>query len=246
MDKRVLFLSLPFLTFLILHVTCSSIHDIPIPSTARFEQNLSDYAIYQGEMKDLVPTAEYTLLELNSPLFSNYSKKQRLVRLPTGTQMEQNGSGLPTFPDGTVLVKTFFYDIDQRDELLGKQVIETRLEIKSQGVWNVGTYIWNDSLTEATLALDGFDKQVRWTDASGEPQVINYHFPDQRECVSCHQQHAQVQPIGPTLRNLNIDVVRDHTTINQLAYLQSHGLIHSFSIDQTARLPDYRSPDESL
>lgn len=216
-------------------------HLIPVPMTEQFAENLTAYDIYQGELQDLVPTNDYHLLELNSPLFSNYSEKQRLVKLPVGTQILENGNGIPIFPEGTILVKTFYYFHDERDESLGKQVIETRLLIKKEGLWNVATYIWNDAQTEATLTLNGFDKQVRWTDASGTDQVIDYHFPDQNECVACHQQNAEVFPIGPSLRNLNIEVTRDNFTTNQLAHLQYVGLMNDFDVAQVEEIPDYKN-----
>ncbi|HAA14608.1 MAG TPA: hypothetical protein DCE41_24145 [Cytophagales bacterium] len=219
---------------------------IPIPMTVQFEQNLSAYNIFQGDPGELVPANDYTLLELNSTLFSNYSEKQRLVKLPTGSQMTETGNGLPSFPDGTILVKTFFYPIDERDETLGRQVVETRLLIKAEGQWNVGTYIWNDAQTEASLELNGFDKQVEWINLQGASRTIDYHFPDQDECAACHQQNAQVLPIGPALRNLNIEVTRDNFTINQLVHLQDNGLLTDFDVSQIGQLPDYKDASLSL
>lgn len=74
-------------------------------------------------------------------MFSNYAEKQRLVKVPAGEQIIYNGNGIPTFPEGSILAEIFFYCNDARDVSLGKKVIETRLFIKADGLWNVATYI---------------------------------------------------------------------------------------------------------
>lgn len=219
---------------------------IPIPMTVEFEQTLSSYNIYQGTLKNLEPSSNFHLIELNSSLFSNYAKKQRLVKIPVGTKIIKNENGIPLFPEGTILVKTFFYYNDERDENLGKKVIETRLLIKSEGLWNVATYIWNDNQTSATLELNGFDTQVSWITSTGINRSITYHFPDQDECASCHQANSEVLPIGPSLRNMNIDVMRSNTTINQLEHFQSIGVLNTFDVSQINQISNYHDLNLSL
>ncbi|WP_338769222.1 c-type cytochrome [Bernardetia sp. ABR2-2B] len=187
------------------------------------------------------PSAEYHLLELSSALFSNYAEKQRLVKLPTGEKMIYDGNGIPIFSNGTILVKTFYYFNDVRDTTLGKKVIETRLLIKSEGLWNVATYVWNDEQTDADLKLNGYDTQVSWTTLSGINRTIRYQVPNQNECISCHQLNSEVLPIGPKLRNLNIDVIRNNESINQLEHLQSLEILNDFDKSQVAKIPNYKS-----
>ena len=64
----------------LLFTACGIDAGIPVPNTVDFEENLSAYKIYQGDMGSLNPSDDYQLLELKSPLYSNYSLKQRLVR----------------------------------------------------------------------------------------------------------------------------------------------------------------------
>ena len=59
---------------------------------------------------------------------------------------------------------------------------------------NVGTYVWNDEQTEATLTLDGFDRDIAWIDENGDIQEIQYEYPDQRDQVFCHQRNEEVTP----------------------------------------------------
>jgi len=95
-----------------------------------FAPNLAAYNIYKGVMSDLIPANDVHPLELSTALFTDYAEKQRLVKVPAGTMMYANGDGLPDFPNGTILVKTFYYYDDVRKPDRGKRIIETRLEIK--------------------------------------------------------------------------------------------------------------------
>ncbi|GAB5558050.1 MAG: hypothetical protein SchgKO_22630 [Schleiferiaceae bacterium] len=217
---------------------------ITIPRTENFQQNLSSYNIYSGTLSDLIPNADYVPLELSSALFSNYAKKQRLVKLPAGTQMTYDGEGIPNFPEGTILVKTFYYPVDERYDSLGIEIVETRLLIKNSGLWNVAAYVWNADQTEATLDLNGHAKNVSWTDEIGDTRTIPYDVPNENDCAACHQKNEVLQPVGPTMRNLNIEVQHDSATQNQLEFLQAMGILNDFSIGLVGEIPDYS--DQSL
>lgn len=212
-----------------------------------FAPSLHAYNIYQAPMSDLVPADDVHLLELSTALFTDYSEKQRLVKLPEGTVMQSNGDGLPTFPDGTILVKTFYYYNDLRNPALGKRVIETRLEIKQGNRWDIVTYVWNDAQTDATLSKDGLNTRVQWITAQGSRRSINYHVPSQAECTQCHKsrQHTVI-PIGPKLRNLNHDVLRSGQTVNQLEHLQAVKILNNFERSHIAMLPDINDPAVTL
>ena len=236
----------PTLLLLSIHTltACGIDAGIPIPDTVDFEESLSAYQIYQGDMGDLTPSPDYQLLELRSPLYSNYSLKQRLVHLPEGTQIQHLDNGIPEFPEGTILVKTFYYPVDERDSALGHQVVETRLEILSEGEWNVGTYVWNVDQSDAELVLKGKDTTVSWIDTTGNERTIDYHYPSEKECVACHQQNEAVAPIGPSMRNLNIEILDNSQSLNQLDHLQTLEYIASVDATDVSSIPDYK--DESL
>ena len=207
-------------------------------NTMKVPQKLSDYVIYQGAMNDLMPSLDYQLLELSSSLFVNYAEKQRLVKLPTGTQMTSNGNGLPSFPNKTILIKTFYYYKDKRNPTLGKNVIETRVLVKENDIWNVATYVWNKAQNEAFLNMKGLDKRVSWIDNVGKNKSLTYRVPSKNECITCHQSNTKIVPIGPKLMNMNYTVNRNGTSINQLQHLQSIGILNTFDHSQLASLPD--------
>lgn len=217
-----------------------TIPDFDFPSTVIFEENLSAYNIFEGNSQDLVPMSDFHLLELNAPLFTDYAKKQRLIKVPAGTEITKIGNNILDFPDETILTKTFYYYNDDRDTSLGKRVIETRLMIKSNGVWNVATYIWNDAQTDGVLSLNGADTPINWTTSSGQNRSTVYHIPDENECIACHQSNNEIIPLGTTLKNTNRNVTRNGTIINQLTHLQSVAILNQFDVTQVSRMVNYK------
>jgi uncharacterized repeat protein (TIGR03806 family) len=214
------------------------------PQTVEFEDNLSAYDIYQGKITELVPTEDFHLLELSSTLFTDYAYKQRLIKIPSGTKIQNLSDASISFPDGTILVKTFYYLNDERDANEDKRIVESRLLIKENNSWNVATYIWNESQTDARLELDGYDTELSWLDGNGNRLSTAYHIPSQSECGTCHQSKSKLTPIGPTLRNLNREVNRNGESLNQIAHLQSVGLLDDrIDLSHLPQIIDYKNHD---
>ncbi|MFY0607495.1 MAG: c-type cytochrome [Cyclobacteriaceae bacterium] len=222
------------------------IPNFSFPETNSFDDNLSSYRIFEGTMADLEPSEGFELLELSSSLFTDYAHKQRLVKIPEGSSITKLNNGSLNFPDGTILTKTFFYVNDERDAKLGKRIIETRLEIKQNGKWNIATYIWNESQTDATLELNGSDTEVSWINEKGILNSTNYHVPTQNECMACHQSNSQIAPIGPSLLNLNRNINRNGSVMNQLKHLQSLRILDDFSLINLPQMVDYTDVNASL
>jgi uncharacterized repeat protein (TIGR03806 family) len=211
------------------------------PNAIVMPDKLSAFQIFKGKSSELIPSEPFAVYELATPLYSDYSEKQRLLKLPAGKTLLAVSEGLPQFPDSTVLVKTFFYYKDKRNPALGKNIIETRLLVKSEGQWNVGTYLWNEEQTEATLLTTGLNKPVSWLDEKDAQQVISYHIPSNAECNTCHQASNKIVPIGPKVRNLNRDIVRNNRQINQLQFLQEQGLLQPVDTASISKLPQWNS-----
>lgn len=222
------------------------IPDFDFPKTVVFEDRLSSYEIFEGIPSNLSPSEGFELLELSAVLFTDYSHKQRLVKIPKGTQMTKSSDETINFPNGTILTKTFFYYNDERDTASGKRIVETRLEVKENDVWNAATYIWNQNQTDAILALDGLDTPISWIDENGIDRSTIYHIPTENECMTCHQLNSAMTPLGPTLLNLNRNVERNGNTLNQITHLQNLGFLNQFSVDQIGRMVDYNDLNASL
>lgn len=222
------------------------IPDFNFPQTLVYEDSLSAYNIFKDTPSNLIPTDDFQLLELSSILFTDYAHKQRLVKIPEGTQMTRLNNGSIEFPDGTILTKTFFYYNDERDTTLGKRIIETRLLIKEDDTWNVATYLWNETQTNAILELNGTDTQVSWINENGNSISTLYHVPDENECIACHQSNSIMTPLGTKLRNLNRMVERNEVTLNQINHLQSVGILNDFQVNQVPSIINYKVNSNSL
>ncbi len=237
------FLLLVILTFgFLLFTGCQREDYISSNTTTLGFRKLSEYRIFAGNPSDLRPTADYKLYELSSELFSDYAEKQRLIKLPPGTVMEATDDNLLDFPDGTVIVKTFYYYKDKRNPLAGKKIIETRLLLLTEGQWTVGTYIWNETQDEAYLVSSGYNTIVNWLDDEGKGKVISYHVPSNLECRACHSYNNSITPIGPKVRNLNFDVYREGHMVNQLAQMGYDGQLLPINPEDFGTMPNYRDP----
>ena len=219
--------------------------DGPDVSSGFFPQ-LSAYHIFKGNPQNLTPEAQFHIYTLATPLFTDYAEKQRLIRLPAGTKMTKIDEDLPNFPDSTILAKTFFYYNDKRDTSKGRRIIETRLLIKSAGIWYAATYLWNESQTDATLQKSGANTPISWITASGEKRTISYHVPKPKECATCHNSNDQLMPIGLKLRHLNLDIISNIGPVNQLRTLQNEGILNEFDPHQVASTAQAFNPNSPL
>lgn len=189
-----------------------------------FLANLSDMGVFDGVLSELNPAEGVFLYELNSTLFTDYAAKQRLIKLPGDLTMEYAGDDqLPDFPDNTIIAKTFYYNIDDRDPTLGKQIIETRILLKIDGAWQAGDYLWNAEQTEATYDEDGGEVPISYIDSDGTTQNVNYLIPSRADCAVCHFNNTNMTLIGPKLRSMNFNPMSAEVSINQLQHFINNG-----------------------
>lgn len=206
--------------------------------------NLSDYGFFEGPMSDLRPAEVVLPYKLNSALFSNYALKHRMVYLPDDqTAVYTDAEQVVDFPVGSILVKTFYYLADFRDENSEKNILETRLLVNQPDGWEAYEYIWNDDQTEATHTLVGRQFPVSWIHSDGTERTANYQIPNKIECQDCHSFGNQIVPIGPKARNLNGFYDYSDGTVNQLDKWIERGWLTGLPASP-ARLPDYTDPSD--
>ena len=191
-------------------------------------ERLSQYQFFKGKLADLMPNDRVIPYDLNSPLFSDYAQKARFVWMPEGTSAQYKREGVLDFPENTVLIKNFYYEIDERDVSKGKNIIETRLLIHRGAEWEAVGYIWNSDQSEAYLEIIGDIQEISWVDKSGSRQNINYIIPNKNQCKSCHLKGKQQIPIGPKVQNLNRTFVYAEGEMHQLAKWASVGYLTGF------------------
>lgn len=225
--------------------SCSEDGLTDVDNNYAFSERLSEYKIFKGSPADLKPMAEFHPYNLNTELFSDYALKQRLIRIPAGKKILTKDDGLLDFPDSTILVKTFFYLNDTRDTSKGRRIVETRLLVRHAGRWNVATYIWNESQTDASLINSGFNSTIHWINERGDPQVISYHVPSARECVTCHSKDDITVPIGPKIRNLHRTININSIQTDQLTHWENIGLLKSPGAAGDT-LPDWQDESKKL
>lgn len=171
------------------------VSNFPLPT-------LSGYHFFKGRMADHYPVPGVLPYAPISGLFSDYAHKLRFIWMPEGVSASYvSDDRVLDFPDGTMFIKTFYYDHVQPAD--ARRIIETRLLFKRNGQWEFADYVWNAEQTEATMDLTGSYTPVTWTDDNGMERTINYRIPSTAECQTCHKDNGLPIPIGPKPQNLN-------------------------------------------
>jgi uncharacterized repeat protein (TIGR03806 family) len=219
----------------IISIICFLLSVVPDKDQFQWPKYLSEWALFEGELSGLNPIQTAIPYHVRSPLFSDYAHKQRFIILPEGTQMGYKADGPLDFPEGAILVKSFYYPSDFSKPENDLQVMETRLMILQNDKWHAASYAWNREQTDAKLAIGGSGQTARWIDNSGKIKTLNYSIPNANQCTNCHINNGVVKPLGITARQLN------HNGAFQ--QLQSAGLISGMPIhDKIPLMADYRDP----
>ncbi|MEX0711268.1 MAG: parallel beta-helix domain-containing protein [Pirellulales bacterium] len=194
---------------------------------SKFPDDLDGWPLWQGKASGQKPRKGVIPYDLNSALFSDYTVKHRLVRLPKAAAARYAADGRFEFPVGTVISKTFAMPENMADPAGPERLLETRILVyESQALGWIGLpYIWNDEQTEARLQLAGGVVDVNWIDGEGRRQTNDYLVPNANDCKGCHRHEGKVRPIGPQGRHLNRDFDYAHGRENQLAYWSRSGAL---------------------
>lgn len=167
--------------------------------------------------------------DVNAVLYADEAEKLRFLAIPDGEQATYDDTAVWQFPDGTRLVKTFFFWNDARDHGRGRRLLETRIIERAAGKWSGRTYVWNDDQTEALRLKVGKTLDVAWIDEHGKHRTLEYRVPNDNECKTCHAKNHVFEPLGPRTRQLD----RDHDygsashpkLENQIDHLMRAGLL---------------------
>jgi len=199
---------------------------------------LSDYNLFKGDLRRLDPAEGVYPYEINSPLFSDYAYKKRLIKLPAGERIQYHVDDVFVFPEGSVLIKNFYYPADFRKPESERQLLETRLLVLKDGLWEPLTYVWNDEQSEAFLEVAGRSMPISWIHDDGVLRKVDYSVPDLNQCRGCHLKGDKTMPIGPSARQLN-----HH---DQLAQWKSNGLLEGLPESRIPLLASYENDQAPL
>jgi uncharacterized repeat protein (TIGR03806 family) len=121
---------------------------------------------------------------VNTPLFSDYTTKERAIYLPPGTAIQWSDRDAFVMPVGAAVIKHFGYP---------DQPLETRLLVKTATGWTGASYVADGD--DAKLALAGAQIDVEWG---------RYSVPNKNQCKNCHAEHDDaIDLLGPKARHLN-------------------------------------------
>jgi uncharacterized repeat protein (TIGR03806 family) len=208
---------------------------------------LSDYGFFKGALKDLSPADGVIPYSLNSALFSDYAYKKRFVKIPSAKRITYDPEEVLDFPDGTVLIKNFYYPSDFRSSEKDIRILETRLLLYEGGVWKTLPYIWNEEQTEAYLNIAGKSINVSWTHYDGSVRQVNYSVPNMNQCKGCHLRGDKVMPIGPSARQLNGDHHYESGKQNQLVHWAELNVLEGLpNLNKVPALAAYENKNESI
>ena len=234
----------------------------------QFPRKLSETGLFASTrkhqpMKGLIP---YTV---NSPLWSDGATKERFIAVPGNGKIEFETVTYPQpapgsepgwrFPHNTVLVKTFFLEMEAGNPN-SRRRLETRIlhhkrmpgsqEVGTQ-FWRGYTYVWNDAQTDAML-LDtkGLNRTYTIKDKNtpGGTRKQVWRFPSRAECTLCHTMSAKYS-LGVNTLQMNKDHNYGGVVANQLSTLSHIGLFTKKlqkSPNKMKRIVDYRDKSKSI
>jgi uncharacterized repeat protein (TIGR03806 family) len=221
---------------------------MPEPDEEMYER-LEDYCFFGGEPASQHEQTSQGVVPygVRSKLYSDKSDKFRFVVLPDGEKIVFDETEMWEFPEGTVIVKTFYFPDDARQPAQGRRLLETRLLRKRGGAWEPAVYLWNDAQTEAKRHQIGQNVTVDWIDEGGESVTTNYRVPDENKCKSCHGKENEVTLLGPRTRQLNRTYRYAEGRKNQIAHFADRGMFEGEvpAPEELSRLPDPKNEELS-
>jgi uncharacterized repeat protein (TIGR03806 family) len=220
--------------------TDTTIPDRPRLDTTSAWPTLSEWAFFT-DMNAQTPNNGVIPYTVVSPLWADHAGKGRYFVLPEGTQITFGAEETWEFPEGSVVIKTFFHDLDRRDPGGAFRIVETRLLVRRDGDWKSYTYVWNDEQNDATLAIAGGRVFIDVIDEAGEAVTQEYIVPNLNQCGNCHERSDQTQILGLVTQQLNFETELDGETQNHLEWLAAQGVFDA-ELPPAASLPALADP----
>ena len=241
-----------FVVFGLMLSSCSKqqkpleIEEVSLVGSAKLDvpERLSEWGLFDEPLAKLIPKKGVIPYELNSPLFTDYSLKKRFIKLPEYTSATYVANEVFDFPEGTILIKNFYYQKDLSMDESESQIIETRLLINEGKSWNAWTYVWNEDQSDADFEIAGRNVPVSWKNEEGVIKNVNYSVPNLVQCKSCHELSGTMTPIGPSARQLNGDLHYESGIKNQLIFWSENGMLDSLpSLPTVQKLARWDDPN---
>ncbi len=216
--------------------------NLDAPRPEDFPHTLSESGLFKSVPGHVVQDGLIPY-SVNAPLWSDGTYKERFIAMPENAG--ENGEpprigfqphGAWTFPNGTVLVKSFALDLEENNPA-SRRWIETRFLVRQQNEWVGYSYEWNDEQTDARLVdAAGADREFVVRTAAGGQRRQKWRYPSRTECMVCHSRAANYV-LGPSTMQMNRTHNYDGIEDNQLRVLEHLGVLEvDWRTDAVARL----------
>jgi uncharacterized repeat protein (TIGR03806 family) len=193
---------------LVLVAACGGGGDEVCALDGKMCSHLSSWQLFD-DIAAQTPAAGVIPYDLTTPLFSDYTTKDRFVRLPPGATATWSVDDPLGLPVGSVLVKTFSYLEDRRNPTGPRTLLETRVLVHGETGWHGSSYVYGNDRDDAKLAIAGALVPAEWIHDDGSARTNQYVVPNQNQCKLCHAEHDEIlTPVGPKVRHLQPDRVQ--------------------------------------
>ncbi len=201
--------------------------DAPVST---FPRKLSESGLFKS-VKGYLMEPALIPYSVNAVLWSDGAAKMRWLGIPGDGKIDFTTNRGWNFPDETVIVKSFYLNMDESDPD-SRRWIETRFLTKQAGQWYGYSYAWNDEENEGTLVDGkGMDREFTLRTFKG-PKQLTWHYPSRSECMVCHSRAANYV-LGLTELQFNKEHDYGGVKDNQLRVLEHLGLLNVNYAEET-------------
>jgi uncharacterized repeat protein (TIGR03806 family) len=166
-------------------------------------ERLSSYRLFEDLSTQTADPALFRY-EINTALFSDYTAKDRFLFVPEGESFAWQDQDAFALPVGSIIVKTFSYPADLREPDGPRDLLETRLMLRTADGWDAASYLYDEDDAEAELAIAGDTVATSWVHTDGETRENDYVVPNKNQCKNCHEETEEVfGALGPKARHMN-------------------------------------------
>lgn len=240
-------LALVFLTTLAAGSALANTGEVPpvhIDVSGGPAQFVSAYHLFK-DVERQIPNDGVVPYDVNTPHFADYATLHRFVWLPPGTSIAYLDDDTLDYPRGSAIILTLGYPHDLNDRSLGTRLVETRLLVYTDDGWVAFQYQWDETMSDARLALAGGKTPVSWRHLDGNTRDLDVLVPNRSQCKMCHEINDAFVPLGPMkARNLNREYSYADGVENQLAHWVRIGYLRDLpeDADTIPKLPVWDDP----
>lgn len=159
------------------------------PEARQMPLTLSETGLFD-DLAALAPASGFLPYEVNTPLWSDASKKRRWFAIPDGQKIAFHASGPWGFPAGSVFLKHFDLPVDETNPAVLRR-LETRVLVRDDQGWVYGgSYKWREDGSDADLVVHNQAEDIEIATSGGGTRTQTWFYPGRQDCLACHTRQA--------------------------------------------------------